>query len=170
MNTAQQQAEFYANILIASLKTHFTEEEKIDSMLIVVKTGLSYNWKKEILYFSNVFKDEDTKKLIENTPNPKEVKKLGRLVKNYNDLIWDKVRLSNMVYVNYLKFSQNEDLKKELLDTGDKIMVEASPYDRIWGVGLDENNPLILDKANWNGLNLLGDALMEVRNKLRNGE
>ena len=121
-------------------------------------------------YKADVFKDEDTKKLIENTPNPKEVKKLGRLVKNYNDLIWDKVRLSNMVYVNYLKFSQNEDLKKELLDTGDKIMVEASPYDRIWGVGMDENNPLILDKANWNGLNLLGDALMEVRNKLRNGE
>lgn len=68
---------------------------------------------------------------------------------------------------NFLKFSQNEKLKEFLLSTDNKIIVEASPYDAIWGIGMletdrDAQNPLL-----WKGENLLGFALMEVRNELR---
>jgi ribA/ribD-fused uncharacterized protein len=87
--------------------------------------------------------------------------------KNYDDLIWSIHRLSKMTIVNILKFEQNEGFRKELLDTGDKILVEASPYDTIWGVGLSEDDPLILDEKNWKGTNLLGVSLMEVRRMIR---
>ena len=71
------------------------------------------------------------------------------------------------IYVNYLKFSQNEIFKQKLLETGNRILVEASPVDKIWGVGLDENDENILDESKWKGQNLLGKALMEVRKMLK---
>jgi hypothetical protein len=67
---------------------------------------------------------------------------------------------------NYAKFSQNDDLGDELLITGNKILVEASPYDTIWGIGMAEGEPGINDPANWKGLNLLGWSIMLVRKEL----
>ena len=67
----------------------------------------------------------------------------------------------------YSKFSQNSSLRKNLIETENKILVEASPYDKIWGIGLDENNPKILEPNNWDGLNLLGKVLMRVRDILK---
>ena len=64
------------------------------------------------------------------------------------------------------EFGRNESLKVVLLGTGDRILVEASPYDKIWGIGLAESNPKCKDPAQWKGLNLLGFALMEVRARL----
>lgn len=117
-------------------------------------------------YKAACFNDAETQKLIESTPDPREVKKLGRLVKNYNDEIWTNARYERMIYVNMLKYTENMAYKKELLDTGDKILVEASPYDTVWGIGMLETDPGVEDEANWKGQNLLGKALMDIRNLL----
>lgn len=98
--------------------------------------------------------------------DPANVKQLGRLVKGFDPKIWSMVSYGYMVYANYLKYSQNEDLKMGLIDTGDRILVEASPVDGIWGIKLRYDDPLILDEKNWQGQNLLGKALMEVRKLL----
>lgn len=120
-----------------------------------------------IMYAKAVlFKDYEIAKKILNENNPNQCKKLGRQVKNFDENVWVKNR--EVIYKSVLiaKFSQPE-LKVKLLQTGDKIMVEASPFDKIWGVGLREDDDKILDSKNWKGLNLLGKVLMEVRNKIK---
>ncbi len=97
---------------------------------------------------------------------PKGVRDLGRLVKGFDQTVWEQVREAIMYETVYAKFSQIDHMRASLLLTGDKILVEASPYDKIWGVGLAPNDPLVLDEANWKGLNLLGKALMSVREAL----
>ena len=94
---------------------------------------------------------------------PKGVRDLGRLIKPFDQALWEEHREAVMYETVYAKFSQNDHMKASLLLTADKILVEASPYDKIWGVGLAPNDPLVLDEANWKGLNLLGKALMAVR-------
>lgn len=108
------------------------------------------------------------KKILE-TNDPKKQKELGQDRKEiqFNQEVWDKNKFDIVVRGNLLKFSQNEKLKKQLLETGDKVLVEGSPYDKIWGVGLKWDNPKILDEKNWRGENLLGKALMKVRDILR---
>jgi ribA/ribD-fused uncharacterized protein len=103
--------------------------------------------------------------LIAKQPDPAITKKLGREIKGYNDRLWSCVRLGYMTYSCYLKFSQNPDLKKFILDTGDRILVEASPLDKIWGIGIGEEDAAA--GKSWNGQNLLGIALMDVRSKLK---
>ena len=99
--------------------------------------------------------------------HPKDVKALGRTIKGFDEKIWALHREDAMYRAVYGKFSSVTELKQRLLDTGDKILVEASPVDNIWGIGLAPNDPLALDKKNWKGLNLLGEALMKARTKLR---
>jgi len=97
----------------------------------------------------------------------RKLKEMGRDVKNYQEALWLKHRLAVMVHSCYLKFSQNPAMKAELLATGDRILVEASPDDTNWGIGLEESDPRCLDQSQWLGLNLLGEALMIVRALLR---
>lgn len=101
------------------------------------------------------------------TPNlsPRTIKQLGRQVPNFDDSVWHEHRYKIVVRGNYLKFTQNLDLKELLLKTGDRELVEASPRDKIWGVGFGKENAGAR-RADW-GLNLLGKALMEVRGKIR---
>ena len=113
------------------------------------------------------FKDEETYQLIMKESSPNKIKQLGRLVKNFNYEEWKKNKVNIVVQGNILKFSQNEELKKFLIETGDKILVEASPYDRIWGIGLNENNPDAKNPFKWKGENLLGFSLMEVRDIIK---
>lgn len=103
---------------------------------------------------------------IVHATRPDEAKQYGREIKNYKDKVWANRRYDAMVKVLTAKF-QDPELKAILLRTGDRILVEASPYDRIWGVGLAENDPRILDERNWRGQNLLGKALMQVRDQLK---
>lgn len=98
--------------------------------------------------------------------HPAVAKKLGRAVKPYNDKKWRAVRYPVMIDVLKSKFSHPE-LKQQLLDTGDRILVEASPFDAIWGVKMDMNDPRIRNPKLWRGENLLGCALMEVRQQLK---
>ena len=114
------------------------------------------------------FFNSEANEILEKGKNPKTAKALGRKVKNYDDKVWDENRYQVMVYANMLKYSQNQELKEQLLNKefDGKHFVEASPYDHVWGVGLGENNPLVDNEDNWLGQNLLGKALDEVRNKL----
>lgn len=121
-------------------------------------------------YKASFFGDFLTLHALEVEMHPKDAKALGRKVNGFNATAWDCVGFGFMVYVNYLKYSQNEDLKQQLLATGDLTLVEASPYDKIWGIGLglDEEDYILADPNNWDGKNLLGKALVEVRSKLLN--
>lgn len=114
-----------------------------------------------------LFGDEDIAAKIMLTNSPEEQKLLGRQITGFDKAIWDKSCLAVVYEGNYAKFTQNEKLKKELLESGDKIIVEGSPSDTIWGVGLHWNTIEIEDPKNWQGLNLLGSAIMLVRNTLR---
>lgn len=96
-----------------------------------------------------------------------KIKELGRQIINFNQKIWDKHKYQIVVDGNFHKFNQNEELKNFLINTKNQILVEASPVDTIWGIGLplenqDSKNPYL-----WNGTNLLGFALMEVRDLLK---
>lgn len=134
---------------------HFTDE---------VANLKFHNTEQAFMYWkARQFKDYVTCQEIARETDPKRVKALGRAIKNYNDKEWAEVRFDVMVMVNKYKFSQNPYYGKMLTNTAPKILVEASPYDKVWGVGLGQDDEKILDEKNWLGENLLGKALMEVR-------
>lgn len=116
---------------------------------------------------ARIFGDDGIRNAILRTYSPETVKKLGRMVRGFDSSIWEKHRLDVVLRGNEAKFRQNPALKQYLLGTGDKILVEASPCDEIWGVGLGEDDPRITDPRQWKGLNLLGFALMVTRMNLR---
>ncbi|NTS43987.1 NADAR family protein [Flavisolibacter sp. BT320] len=98
---------------------------------------------------------------------PKEAKALGRQVKGFIPAVWDERCFQIVVAGNEHKFSQNDKFKDFLLSTGDKIIVEASPVDAIWGNGLPQDHENAYKPKSWRGQNLLGFALMQVRDILR---
>lgn len=110
--------------------------------------------------------DESMVEPILSTTNPMEIKKLGRKVKNFDEKKWNTVRYNIMVDILCAKFSV-EPLKSELYGTGDELMVEASPTDKIWGAGLALGDPRLNYPKYYPGKNLLGHALMDARQKLR---
>lgn len=111
--------------------------------------------------------DDEMANHIMRMTNPTEMKKAGRKVRNFNYKLWNQHKF-NVVFAGcHAKFTQNPNLLEELLATGDKILVEASPYDKIWGIGLAEDNPHAEDKNKWKGQNLLGEVLTKVKNELR---
>jgi len=116
---------------------------------------------------AELFDDQDILKIILRTQDPGEVKKLGRKVKNFDPAKWDEYKYTFVKEGNLYKFGQNPALRQFLLSTGNAVIVEASPFDGVWGIGLDAQAPGIEDPANWNGENLLGFALMEVRDELK---
>lgn len=97
--------------------------------------------------------------------NPSIVKKYGRMVNNYNDTIWNDLKYGFMLEALKHKFSGNTHLRIKLSETKPMILVEASPYDRIWGIGLSSEQAT--SGVEWKGQNLLGKCLMEVREWLR---
>jgi len=122
----------------------------------------AFMWRKAIF-----FKDFEIALKILETTNPQEAKSLGRKVKYYNNDRWSKVREQIMYEVNIDKY-KDEKLQGILLSTNNLIIVESSPVDKIWGVGLSKEDPRILDENNWKGLNLLGKVLMRVREYYEN--
>jgi ribA/ribD-fused uncharacterized protein len=113
------------------------------------------------------FGDKKMAKRIMETKQPREQKALGRKVSNFDAEQWMKNSYDIVLKGNIAKFSQNPELLKVLLDTGDIEIVEASPYDKIWGIGLGENDPRAQDKSQWDGMNLLGKVVMDTRNWLK---
>lgn len=116
---------------------------------------------------AKLFGDAEIYVSIMATDDPKVIRELGRKVKDFAAPVWAEYKYAIVCAANYLKFTQNRALKEALLTTGDAMLVEASPYDRIWGVGLSADDPLIKNPCAWKGKNLLGEALMEVRDVIR---
>ena len=117
---------------------------------------------------ASLFGDGFSKKQIMASKDPAEQKYWGRRVKNFDKDKWEKFVAKNIVFkANYAKFTQHKDLKKRLLDTEDKIIVEASPWDKIWGIGLSCDDKRILDPQQWRGTNWLGEAIMKVRETIK---
>lgn len=100
-------------------------------------------------------------------PDPAAAKALGRKIKHFDDTIWRQHRFNLVVTGNVAKFAQNLELQRFLLATGDQVLVEAAPNDRIWGIGLSADDPQAQQPSTWRGLNLLGFALMQVREQLQ---
>lgn len=116
---------------------------------------------------AELFGDEEIREQILQCSDPRQMKALGRKVGNFDETVWDKVKYSIVLNGNYLKFTQNSGLRKYLLSTGDSVLVEASPYDSIWGIKMGQTNENALNPLKWGGQNLLGFALMEVRDEIR---
>jgi len=114
-----------------------------------------------------LFDDAEIAEKILSCEKPVQAKRLGRKLRNYNEKTWNKLKHSVVLNGNYLKFMQNPYLINFLLSTGDKILVEASPLDTIWGIGKSAHDKNIKDPTTWRGRNMLGFALMEVRDELR---
>ncbi len=115
---------------------------------------------------ARLFGDDRRRREILDAADPKTAKALGRKVQGFDDRTWAEHRFELVIAGNLAKFSQHEDLREYLLSTGDLVLVEASPYDRIWGIGLRATAPRAADPRTWQGRNLLGFALMEVRARL----
>ena len=115
---------------------------------------------------AKLINDEEVFKQILQVKHPNEAKQLGRKVRNYNEQLWREKRFEIVVQANLAKFSQHPELRDFLLATHERILVEASPVDKIWGIGMVQDHEHIQDPAQWNGLNLLGFALMQVRAQL----
>lgn len=124
----------------------------------------AFMWEKAML-----FGDKNIAGQILKSTHPYECKKLGRKVKNYDDKKWGKVREDIWKEILINKFS-SEPLKSEILKTKNKILVEASPYDKLYGIGLEVWDDRVLDENNWKGKNLLGKILMGVREDLNQRE
>ena len=122
--------------------------------------NVTFNCSEQALMYSKAlyFKDTKTAKKILKTKNPRKQKELGRHVSNYEDKIWSDIRQNIMTEI--LKHKFNSEALKYLKEKYKEYeFVEASPYDKIWGVGLDENNEKILNENNWLGQNLLGKCI-----------
>lgn len=113
-----------------------------------------------------LFGDEAAAEKILAAAHPGEAKKLGRAVGGFDEEVWAARRYDIVVRGNLAKFGQHPDLRDYLLGTGDRVLVEASPLDRIWGIGLAADDPAAASPSSWRGLNLLGFALMDVRDTL----
>ncbi len=115
---------------------------------------------------ARLFGDAAAESRILASPDPGRAKALGRAVEGFDSVVWDKAAYGIVLQGTLLKFSKNKALGQFLRDTGRKILVEASPHDRIWGIGLRKDDPNARVPEKWRGRNLLGFALMEARDRL----
>ena len=134
-----------------------------------VVDGVTFSSMEQYMMYqkARLFQGADAAEKILLTKDVAEIKRLGREVKNYNDVVWNGVR-QIVVYRGLLeKFRQNKELTELLLATGEAILAECAVKDRIWGIGLGMNDEARFCVDKWQGQNLLGFALMEVREELR---
>lgn len=149
---------FYAGLLSNWNDTAFTD----------TSSKIPYNCSEQFMMHKKalLFNDHDTALKILKAKSPREQKELGRLVKNFNKEVWD-IHARQIVYEGcYHKFTQNEDAYKYLMETKGYYLVEASPYDTVWGIGLAGYDESIHDPKNWKGTNWLGQVLTVLREDL----
>ncbi|EBF5847858.1 NADAR family protein [Listeria monocytogenes] len=132
--------------------------------------GVEYNCAEQFMMAekAKLFNDMEMREKILAAKHPKQAKDFGRLISGFQEDIWFKNRFNIVMRANQAKFSQNEELKKFLMQTKNRILVEASPVDKIWGIGMAADNKNVENPLYWKGLNLLGFALMAVRDELEN--
>jgi ribA/ribD-fused uncharacterized protein len=130
--------------------------------------GLVYNCAEQFMMAqkASLFGDSEALGAIMASRTPREQKALGRKVRRFNQEKWEG-RARDVVYQgNWAKFTRNPDLKELLLATRRTVLVEASPSDTIWGIGLAEDDPRALDPKTWRGRNWLGEVLTRVRDHI----
>ena len=135
---------------------------KFDSEGIEYETAEQYMMAKKALLFNDITIYND----IMSETDPAKCKDLGKLVRGFDPKKWDDCKEEIIYKGNLAKFSCNYDLQDALIETGDAILAEASPYDKVWGIGREYNDPKAQDLSQWKGQNLLGNALMKVREEL----
>ncbi|MEV6164399.1 NADAR family protein [Streptomyces sp. NPDC052052] len=116
---------------------------------------------------ARLFGDAEAEDRAVAAKSPAQAKKVGRLVRGFDEAVWERERYALVVAGSIHKFGGHPQLREFLLNTGDRVLVEASPMDRIWGIGLAADDPRAENPATWRGLNLLGFALMDARTALR---
>jgi len=142
------------------LSQWFSCEFKVD--------GIEYSCTEQYMMHQKalLFKDYDIAKKIIESELPNEQKKLGRQVSNFDLNVWNDNARKIVYKGNHAKFTQNKKLYTKLMQTGNTLLVEASPYDKIWGIGMAEEDTGIDDESNWKGKNWLGEVITKVRDNL----
>lgn len=131
--------------------------------------GVQYNCCEQYMMAQKalLFNDTESHKMIMYATSPRDQKAFGRRVKGFDKEKWEDVCRGIVYDANFAKFTQNPKMMAELMATGDREIVEASPEDKIWGIGLHESDARVHDKSKWQGTNWLGEAIMQVREKLK---
>ena len=132
--------------------------------------GIKYDSIEQYMMYqkAKTFGDDEIAEKVLATKNFREIKNLGRQVKNYNDIVWNGLR-QIIVYDGIMaKFGQNPDLAEQLLATGNETLVECSTVDKVWAIQIPVDDPDAQDMSKWKGQNLLGFTLMRVRDVLGN--
>lgn len=134
-----------------------------------IEDGMLYTSVEQYLMYGKavVFKDEEMQQAILATHDVAEIKKYGRQVKGYNETVWNGLRQLVLYRGLWLKFSQNEELKQKLIATGNEMLVECARTDKIFACGMSMKDPMRFDMSKWSGKNLLGFALMDLREQLK---
>jgi ribA/ribD-fused uncharacterized protein len=116
---------------------------------------------------ARLFEDAEAERRALAARSPAQAKKEGRLVRGFDEAVWERERFRIVVEGSVHKFASDAGLRAFLLNTGRRVLVEASPVDRVWGIGLAADDEAVMDPERWRGPNLLGFALMEARERLR---
>ncbi|MFJ4536501.1 NADAR family protein [Streptomyces tibetensis] len=116
---------------------------------------------------ARLFEDAAAEQAVLAAEHPAQAKKAGRLVRGFDEAVWARERFRIVVEGSVHKFAAHPELQAYLQGTGDRVLVEASPVDRVWGIGLAADDEAAADPQRWRGPNLLGFALMEARERLR---
>ncbi|MEU9522122.1 NADAR family protein [Streptomyces sp. NPDC048224] len=116
---------------------------------------------------ARLFGDAEAERRVLAAGHPAEAKKAGRLVRGFDEAVWERERFRIVVEGSVHKFAADPALRAFLLNTGERVLVEASPLDRVWGIGLAADDGAATDPERWRGPNLLGFALMAARERLR---
>ena len=114
---------------------------------------------------ARLFEDTKHEQLIMESTSPCDQKMFGRVVESFDKDLWEKHCKSIVYIASWEKYTQNPDLMEQLVATAGTTIVEASPWDKIWGIGLKATDPRCLDRNQWLGTNWLGQALMRVRDE-----
>lgn len=130
-----------------------------------MKDGVIYNCAEQYMMAkkAELFGDTEVQKMIMASNSPREQKSFGRQIKGFDKDKWDAVCKQYVYDANVAKFTQDDNLLKFLLATAGTTLVEASPEDKIWGIGLTKFDPRAQDRATWEGTNWLGEILTKVR-------
>lgn len=147
-----------------------TIDENSPLLSKISDSSIEFNCAEQFMMFMKalIFKDYNIAKEILLADHPKKQKKLGRKVSNYDDEIWKSVAKDVVYLGSYYKYTTNEYLMNKLLLTVGTTLVEASPVDRIWGIGLSSTDPRALNRETWNGTNWLGEVLTDLRDNFIN--
>jgi len=130
--------------------------------------GVSFTHAEQFMMYAKalLFGDRDAADRILKAPTPREQQAIGRTVRGFDEAVWMLFREGVVYAANHARFSQNPEQRELLLATKGTTLVEASPHDQVWGIGLAADDPRASDRSQWRGLNLLGQALTRVREAL----